>query len=306
MIRPHHHPFRLTLIALLGAFVVALALIVLGGAYGRAHAGTLTALATALPTELHDPVTSSPLDTISDLVSSRDAGLGVLSVAVAIGLIRVLTRLPKVGSWLSQGTRATFVGGALGVLTMAVWPALASGRGWTGALFAGVAWLLAHLQPTVQVPAARAPQSGCAALTMLALVAAVGLGLGLHTGCATLRSSTAAGVRALLDCETPDLTAVAADGYRVGLVQLPAWIDGSGGVDTSALKASLATLRSDQARCFEAGLVAAVLASATTPTKPSAAAAAPLVIDGRTLRATVAEARAAWGVSSVRVAGQVL
>lgn len=125
------------------------------------------------------------------------------------------------------------------------------------------------------------------------------------TGCATVRPALAAGASAVLDCESGPLEAVARDGYRVGAAQVPAWISGDGAVDTIQLRASLSALVTAQARCFQAGVVAAVLAATAAPSKGAARAAA-LSVDTPALRAAVAEVRAGWGLSSVRVAGLVL
>src|ERR1700755_2098827 len=64
-----------------------------------------------------------------------------------------------------------------------------------------------------QTPSAKAAQAGRVGTMLIAALAALGIvsAAALLTGCATLRSSTAGGLEAFIDCEDPALAKVAAD-----------------------------------------------------------------------------------------------
>lgn len=299
MIRSRH-PATFPAYTLLGA-VLLLGLLALFAAR-VAHAG---------PAEvLHDPLTA-PGGALDDLLAARHHGGWVLFVlGASVMLARIATRLPwGIGAWLSVGRRA--MGVAIWSTAAGVaYDALASGGSLATVAVAVVGSLLAlaHPAPGPGVTVTRSPQAGRARVGVLVILTAIGAhlaGLAMMTSCTRVRGALATGAKVALDCESPDLQAVAADGYTVGLSEVPTWLSGSGHVDTAQLKAAVSTLKTDTARCFESGVVAAVIAMVTTPPKDGPQAAA-LTVNPGELRAAFAAARGAWGVDSVRVAGQVL
>jgi hypothetical protein len=139
------------------------------------------------------------------------------------------------------------------------------------------------------------------ALLAMLLVGAIAL----QPACSgTTQVRATAGATAALNCEQSDLAAAALDGLALASTAILSTISGSGHPDATALKAALGAIKSDGLRCAVAGAIATMLTPAPAPA--GAPAAAGLDVDAGELRAAFASVRAGWGVSSVRVAGQVL
>jgi hypothetical protein len=163
--------------------------------------------------------------------------------------------------------------------------------------------LLRDLIPGGATPApAPSPAPSVTVSTVVKPVAAL-LAVLLFCACGA-RQRVAAGVTAGLDCEQGDLATIAKDGLALGTAALLGAISGSGHPDTAAIKLAFGSAQSDSLRCLTAAAFAALLAPATPA--PGAPASAPLAVDATELRAAFTEVRAGWGVTSVRVAGQVL
>lgn len=137
-----------------------------------------------------------------------------------------------------------------------------------------------------------------------ALLAILVGGAALQPACATVRPRAAAGAKAALDCEAPNLAAVALDGFALATSAILSTISGNGHPDAAALKAALGAIKSDGLRCAVSGAIAMLATPALK--RADAPAAAELEVDGAELRAAFATVRDGWGVSAVRVAGTVL
>lgn len=231
---------------------------------------------------------------------------------LAFGLASSFLRRNAAAHWIAQGRALAAVTGAsmtlgavldwhfagapiAGVLVTAI---MAIKLVWSPTVVATIAVTEATAEPPLQPPTPRAFQIGPTLLAVL-LVGAV-----LQPACATASPHAAAGVKAALDCEQPNLVAVALDGLALATQAILSTISGDGHPDASALKAALGGIKSDGLRCAATGAIAAILTP--VPTRPDEPSAAGLEVDAAELRAAFAAVRSEWGLSSVRVAGTVL
>lgn len=142
---------------------------------------------------------------------------------------------------------------------------------------------------------------------MLAIVIVVSAGL-ISAGCATGKAALAEGVVAFIECEDGHLDAQAlADMKTTASAELRHLIAGKAAPDTAALKADLAPLKSDLARCGWAAAIAG-LGVLLHPT-PGVAVSALVELgpDPAQVRAAFAVAARANGWPAVKLAsGDVL
>ncbi len=309
-------PFSVAQLAMIAVAGIAIALLVstLAGPLGYsarvAHGASLLGAFNGPADALHDP-TAAPLDAWGDLMAAKAHGGWVLLVlGASVMLARLATRLPwGVGAWLSVGRRAMAVsvwitGGAV------AFDGLSSGGSLATVAIAVVSALLALTHPTVPAPASgvtvtRAPQAGLTRPRVMLALAAAGIGGLLLVGCASWRARATTGAQTLLDCESAELRAAAADGIDLAVAAVMSTISGNGHPDAAAFRAALGKVKGDALRCAVAGAVAA-LAEPTPPPRPDLPQAAALVVDVGELRRAFAAVRDGWGVAGVRVAGQVL
>jgi hypothetical protein len=282
------HPATFPALALLGGALI-FALLALF-AIGLSHAGPAS--------ELHDPLTSAPLDTWGDLARAKASGGWALAlVAALVMLLRTATRIPGgIGAWLGTGRRATLIGGGAAV-AVAAYDVLATGGSLAAVLIAVVSAALAAMHPSAPAPSPTRTDVGAAIGVLALMIGAMSL-----PSCATLRRSAAVGVSTVLDCTTPDLRGIASDGWDVARAALPGYIDGSGHVDTATLAAQWKTLKSDAGKCFLSGGIAALLSLVDGP-RAGAPMSAAITVDPGELRRAFA---AAAGGLTVRVGKEVL
>lgn len=103
-------------------------------------------------------------------------------------------------------------------------------------------------------PSARVAASK--ALTMLVLIAV------LATGCATTRSAATAGSTAGLDCMTPQVQVTVQETGALAKAFVLSAISGTGEVDTAALRAAAAGLKTEGMRCSLIAAIAALVSVA--------------------------------------------
>jgi len=143
--------------------------------------------------------------------------------------------------------------------------------------------------------------------------ALVGGGLSMTAGlclvvalfsCTSARQRGAASVGAFIDCQQPNIAKALPDLVELGKTALLSRISGDGHADASAIKADMASAKSDLAKC----VIAAAIAALATPVEqaPGAPAAAGLVVDGVALRAAFASGRQSLGWAPVHVGSEVL
>ncbi len=168
-----------------------------------------------------------------------------------------------------------------------------------------------------QTPSAKAAQAGSVGTMLLAALAALGIvsATALLTGCATVRSSTAAGLGAFIDCEDPALAKTAADLEPLAKAVVSKWIGGSPIVlDTNGLKGDIAGIKDHAQQCAITAAADAIAMAATatpTPDDPAATFQAHALVtsasSGDQVRATFTSLRSALGWAPLHLAnGRVM
>lgn len=124
-----------------------------------------------------------------------------------------------------------------------------------------------------------------------------------HVACTSAHQRGAASVGAFIDCQQPNIAKALPDLVELGKTALLSRISGDGHADATAIKADMASAKSDLAKC----VIAAAIAALATPVEqaPGAPAAAGLVVDGRALKAAFTSGRTSLGWAPVKVADGV-
>jgi hypothetical protein len=170
-----------------------------------------------------------------------------------------------------------------------------------------------------QTPSAKAAQAGSVRTLIIAALAALGIvsATALLTGCATLRSSTAAGVGAFIACEDPAIAKTAADLEPLAQAVVSKWIGGSpAALDTKGLKGDIAGIKDHAQQCaITAAADAVAMAATATPTTADPAApfqahalvTSPSARAGDQVRASFTSLRSELGWAPVHLAnGRVM
>lgn len=151
-------------------------------------------------------------------------------------------------------------------------------------------------------------RTGSAGAPIVLSLFLIGVGAMQLNGCSSLRSRSAAGVQAVLDCEAPGIKASAAELAPLFEQALLAAIRGDGSVDTTALRNGASVIKTDLARCALAAAVAVI--STPDPTTTSAPrnmlSARPPTPDPAVLREAFIAMRVELGWAPMLVSGGTL
>lgn len=322
------HPIRSTLMLALGVLLLASMLHLLFYA-GVAHADTTGPVPIVAVTPAADSAPSPAVVKIATEPVST-AMVVVIALAVALGALgTLLGAVATVAHVIAKRTKNTWddriaetidgMRGAVATLAEIVKQFVPSTGAAQPVTLAVVAtpgtekavedvlrrYPSAMPSPTSDVDTSRVrkPEAGAARGVVIAVLAAIGLSLGLGAlaSCDTLRGRGAAGAGALLDCQADNLKASALELLALAKPALMSAISGDGHVDYTLLKAALAGLKTDLPRCAADAAIAAILTPA--PTQPGAAMAAGLEVNATELQAAYATARAELGWPAIRSAG---
>lgn len=204
-----------------------------------------------------DPPPAQPLDI---------GWLGYVGIALAAGggLVKILEVLLVGLRWLAPRTKTTLDDRARDDLQI-VRDDIAAVLKTVGALVPA-AGVPTNATSTTAGPVLVKTGSGTAVMFALLLLGA--LVAPALTACATTKHAVAEGSAAFLECESAHLDAAAlADAKAMASAELRHLLTGSK-LDTAALKADLAPLKSDLARCGWAAAIAAIGALFPQPSDP--------------------------------------
>jgi hypothetical protein len=135
--------------------------------------------------------------------------------------------------------------------------------------------------PPKEPPPPGATAGGSIGLIVLLLIG----GIWLQPACGSARPRAASGAVAVLDCETPAITAVLPDLVPIARAALKRLIGSDGRIDVTQLKLDASKIKTDMGRCVVDGAIAALTTPAPQP--PGVAALATSDVDA-------VQVRAAW------------
>lgn len=168
----------------------------------------------------------------------------------------------------------------------------ASGVIGTGTVAERIAGLAAALLAQLGYTVSRTLVKQAAAVLLAVVLGSAALA---QTACSSsLRGTAASGAGAALDCEAANVKSLLGDLVPLAIAEVTKWISGSGTVDTTGLKADLAAIKGDAAKCaLDAAVV--ILTSAPAPAKAGTPQAAPMAIDRAQVAAGYAQVRGDLG-----------